>query len=129
MTRPSIPPAPVTTCSVTWAEISSDARATTTRATSSACSTFFSAIARGPERRRQVRPQRCLPARERQLPDRHVLLRPDTRDGGAHIECPCYLEQPVRLSLDSEIRSDDRRRPERLRPLSSTVVMGDHVAA
>ena len=44
--------------------------------------------ARGQEGRRQVRAQRLLPALERQLPDRHVLRRPDAGDRSAHVQRP-----------------------------------------
>ena len=219
MTRPSMPPATVTTWPVTWPESSSEARTTTCRATSSGWATLRSAIVRetrrtasgstwprvigdsvqpgataftraarrdpddlvlqaqeqpaehrrlggrivrvpcladearrradeheravpvslhlaqeaagGQERRGQVLAQRLLPALERQLPDGHVLRRPDAGDRGADVD-PAerrarLCEEPVDLVLVGQVGLEHRRaaelRGDLARPLLAAVVV------
>ena len=88
--------------------------------------------ARGEERRRQVRAQRPVPARERQLPHRHVLRRPDAGDGCAHVEPSGLLEHRVDLRLVREVGLREltaRLRRDRLRALVAAMVVNDHVRA
>ena len=70
MTRPSMPPATVTTCPVTWPESSSEARTTTCRATSSG----IRDLAQG------HRPRDLPHGRRVDVPARHRCLGPARRD-------------------------------------------------
>ena len=54
---------------------------------------------------RQVLPQRLVPALERQLPDRHVVARPDALNRDADVD---RAERPARVA-----RRGGRRRPRR----------------
>ena len=85
----------------------------------------------GEEGARQVLAQRQLPPLERQLPDGHVLRRPDAGDGGAHVDPPergaRLLEEPVDLALVGQVGLEDGRSTElgrhRPRPLLAAVVV------
>ena len=85
----------------------------------------------GEEGARQVLAQRQLPPLERQLPDGHVLRRPDAGHGGAHVDPPergaRLLEEPVDLALVGQVGLEHGRSTElgrhRSRPLLAAVVV------
>jgi hypothetical protein len=87
--------------------------------------------ARGEERRRQVRAQGRLPAFERELPDRHVLLGPGAGDRRADVEPAQILtrlrEEAVGLLLTRQVGPEDERLaelgPEGVRPLAAAMVV------
>ena len=92
---------------------------------------------RDEEGRRQVLAQRLVPALERQLPDGHVLARPDAVNRGADVDraerVARLVEQAVDVVLDGEIRLRDGRAAEllcqRARPLLATVEVDEHARA
>ena len=101
-TRPSMPPATVTTWPVTWPESSSEASTTTWRATSSGCATLRSAI---------VRETRAHPLGV-DVAARHRRLRPARRDA---------VDAAARRDADDlvlEARAAGRRRSPTSRPRS-----------
>jgi hypothetical protein len=73
------------------------------------------------------------PALERQLPNGHVLLRPDAGDRSTDVELARVLEEPVRLGLVGEVGGDGESSPELLREnlgsLPAEVVVDDDLAA
>src|SRR5207253_3259708 len=72
---------------------------------------------------------RLPPARERELPDRHVLRGPDPGDGCADVERPGPGEERVDLLLGGEVGADDRSAAElggeRFGPVATSVVVDD----
>src|SRR5215207_5542035 len=60
----------------------------------------------GQEGRRQVLAQSALPALERELPDGHVLPRPDARDRGVDDEVAGLREEAVNFLLARQIGLD-----------------------
>jgi hypothetical protein len=89
--------------------------------------------ARGEERGGEVGADRLFPALEGQLPDRHVLLRPDAGDGGADVDPAEGLarlgEDPLDVVLPAEVAPHDRVRPDRLGAIPALVVVRDDASA
>ena len=71
--------------------------------------------ARGEERRRQVRAQRLLPALERELPDGHVLRRPDAGDRRADVQSRALAASRRAASTSASTRQVGAERRARRR--------------
>jgi hypothetical protein len=79
----------------------------------------------GQEGRGQVLAQRSLPTFERELPDGHVVARPEACDCSADVELACLLEEALDLVLAGEIGLDQLHVAEGLGAVASLVVMRD----
>src|SRR5204862_5518709 len=77
--------------------------------------------------------ERLAPALQRQLPDGHVLARPDAGDSGADIERAGRREEAIDLRLVREIGADERGAAEllgeRFGPIAAAVVVDDYLGA
>ena len=88
--------------------------------------------ARREERRGQIRTNGRVPALERELPHRHVALRPLAGDRGTDVERANLFEERIDLVLDGQIGLDDVAADlgsDGLGALASVAVVDDHVRA
>src|SRR5207253_7391108 len=87
----------------------------------------------GQKARGQIRVEGLAPASEGQLPDRHVLARPDACDSGADVDRSGRRKQLVDLGLVRQVGAGDGSAAElvreRLRPVTAAVVMDDDLSA
>ncbi len=73
------------------------------------------------------------PKRARQLPDGHVLARPDACDRGAGVQRPRFGEHAVGLGLVGQVGAGEGNAAklvrERLGPIAPAVIVDDHLGA